>query len=490
MQIVAASEIAEMIFDNATVIPGGFGCCGHPDLYTEALQARFESTGHPKSLNLLFASGAGDKAGKGLDRLAAKGMVKQAIGGFWGFCPELSKAAREGQLEGHNWPMGTVSHLFREIASGSPGVLTKVGLSSFVDPDVDGGCLTQGAKPIVQKTTFMGEEYMFYPSQKVDFTILRGTYSDAKGNISMEDEDAYHDAMIQAMAAKRYGGKVAVQVKKLVDKIPPNQVQIPAVMVDYVTVCDDEANHPSSYGILESANKETDNTIPLEKRLVLNRAIKEMPEGKNCINLGIGIPALIGEQLNNDFGENSLTVESGLFNGTPLYELSFGASDNPDAVIDQADLFTFYDGGGIDVAFLGFGEIDAHGRLNSSMFGKKQTGAGGFINIAQSAKKIVLCGTMTTAGLKLQENNGELQIINEGKVKKFVSEVQQITVDTSHSLFANKEILVITERAVFNLSRDGLELIEIAPGVSIAEVTAQIDYPISISPSLKKINLV
>lgn len=487
MQIVAASDIAEMIFDQATVIPGGFGCCGHPDLYTEALQERFEATGQPQSLRLLFASGAGDKAGKGLDRLANKGMVKEAIGGFWGFCPRLSKAAREGYLEGHNWPMGAVSHLFREIASGAPGLLSKVGLGSFVDPDVDGGILTAGISSLVEKTFFKGTEYLFYPSMKIDFTLLRGTYADRQGNISMDDEVAYHDALIQAMAAKRFGGKVAVQVKGIVDEIAPDQVKIPAIVVDFVTVCENESDHPSSYGIMESISKQENNTISLAKELILDRAIKELPEGKNCVNLGIGIPALIGERLNNDFGQNSLTVESGIFNGTPLYELSFGAAENPDAIIDQADLFTFYDGGGIDVAFLGFGEIDAHGKLNSSMFGNKQTGAGGFINIAQSAKKIVLCGTMTTGGLNIRKDNGELQIINEGKISKFVNKVQQITVDTSHDLFINKEILVITERAVFNLSKDGLELIEIAPGISVSTIEAQVEYPISISPSLKKL---
>lgn len=489
MEVLSASRVAALIPNESCIVPGGFGCCGHPDLFTDALASRFKQTGEPHSLDLLFASGAGDKQGKGLDRLAAMGMIREAIGGFWGFCPELTRLALEGKLEGHNWPMGVVSHLFREIAGGAPGLLSKVGLGTFVDPDIEGGVLKAGTPKLVTKTEFQNEEYLFYPSQKIDFALLRGTRSDPHGNISMEGEVAFHDALIQAMAARRCGGKVAVQVLEVVDSLPADQVKIPSILVDYVVICEEESEHPSSYGLQGETSpdngKVDQEDIPLFKDIIIDRAVKELPKHKCCINLGIGLPALIGYRYGEKFSKQVLSVESGIFGGSPLYDLSFGASANPKAIIDQADLFTFYDSGGIDVAFLGFAEIDGMGRVNASRFGKRNTGAGGFINIAQAAKKIILCGSFTTGKLDVVKEQGQLKIKQEGAISKFVSQVQQITIDLQHPLYKDKEILIITERAVFKMTSNGLTLVEIAEGLNISDLRACMGFELEVSSDLE-----
>ncbi|MCF2858772.1 malonate decarboxylase subunit alpha [Pseudoalteromonas sp. SMS1] len=488
MDIVTANYVASLIESNSTVIPGGFGCCGHPDLYTEALNQRYKDESLPRDLTLFFASGAGDKNGRGLDKLSANGLVKKAIGGFWGFCPALTQRAKNGDIEGHNWPMGVISHLFRDIARGASGHTTHIGLGSYIDPCIEGGGIHENTDSLVSKVDLKGEELLFYPALPIDFALLRGTKADKKGNICMSQEVAYHDALQQAMAAKNSGGKVAVQVKEIVDTLPFRDVQIPAHLVDYVTVNEKEESHPPSYGeqVTESTTLEPIN--PAKARIV-SRALVELPTEKSCVNLGIGIPALLGKLINEKNGKNSITVESGVFNGEPKYDLSFGAVSDPEAIIGQSDLFAFYDGGGVDIAFLGFAEIDARGCVNASLMGDKVNGVGGFINIAQSAKKLVFCGTLTTGSLNAEIENDQLRIVNEGTIRKFVKQAQQITIDLTHSVYRNKDIIIVTERAVFSFKNNRLELIEIANGFSEQDIQSNIEYPIYSSSSLTTINI-
>ncbi|MBQ4864223.1 hypothetical protein J8L98_21260 [Pseudoalteromonas sp. MMG013] len=488
MEIVTASYVASQVNSDSTVIPGGFGCCGHPDLYTHALRQRYENEGKPKSLTLLFASGAGDKQGKGLDQLAAKGMIKKAIGGFWGFCPALTNAARQGLIEGHNWPMGVISHLFRDITRGALGHITHIGLGSYIDPDIGGGCIENHAPSLISKLEIQGQQHLFYPAFSIDFSLLRGTRADEKGNISMDEEVAYHDALLQAMAAKNSGGKVAVQVKELVKALPCQDVHIPAHLVDFVTIAQDPLDHLPSYGELTTTDHQPE-PENIAKHYIVQRALHELPQTRACINLGIGIPALLGKYINKTQTDNSFTVESGIFNGQPKYGLSFGDSSEPDAIIGQSDLFAYYDGGGVDVAFLGFAEIDAQGCVNASLLGQRMTGVGGFINIAQSAKKLVLCGTLTTGALHAAQENGLLCIKNEGNITKFVSHVQQITIDLAHPTYRNKDVIIITERATFSFKNKVLTVMEISKGFSIADLQQHINFPISVSPSLTTINI-
>ncbi|OCG61147.1 hypothetical protein A9G41_03155 [Gilliamella sp. Nev5-1] len=485
MKLITADEAAQLLSDRATIIPGGFGSCGHPDALTEAIERRYLNTGSPKNISLLFASGAGDRSDAGLNKWAHKGLVVSAIGGYWGLCPKLVNMAKKGLLEGHNWPQGIISNLYKEVASGSPGILSKVGMNTFVDPRYEGGLISPSGKSMVKIKHFEGEDYLFYPAISVDYALLRGTECDQNGNITMIDEAAYHDALAQAQAVKKCGGTVIVQVKIIVDKVDAQSVKIPGFLVDYVVVSDSDEIHPQTYGhaLLQDDNTEK----ALYKSIIARRALREIPSEKAVINLGIGIPALIGAMLEQRKSNATLTIESGVIGGNPLYNLSFGASCNPQAVIEQSSLFNFYDGGGIDVAFLGFAEIDGSGAVNASKFGETLMGAGGFINIAQSAKKLVLCGALTTKGLEVEIiDDVGLNIVSEGGLRKFVQSVQQITVHCSSTC---KDIIIITERAVFRLDDSGLTLFEIAPNISPDSVQQLIAFPIRISENITTMNL-
>lgn len=499
MKIITAQQAASLIKENWCVIPGGFGSCGHPDYLTKALRNRFIDTGHPRNLSLLFGAGPGDKGGKGVDTLALPGLIAKVIGGFWGLCPGLAEMARSGLIEAHNWPQGVVSKLFSAIAGGAPGILTHVGLDTFIDPDLEGGVIdTKQSKPLVEKMSFKGRSYLFYPAQKVDCALLRGTACDPQGNVTFCEETSYMDALAQAQAAKNSGGIVIVQVKSLLDTTIPNHrdVKIPGFLVDYVILAPEE-EHPQTYGTFfnpaytgksDDCPKVTNKPFPLAKKIISYRAALELTKhpGAN-VNLGIGIPALIGVQAQSLGLDNfTLTVESGLIGGIPDEGLSFGAVMHPRAVIEQSALFDFYDGGGIDVAFLGFAEVDSQGNVNVSKFGSKIVGSGGFINISQSAKKIVFCGTFRASGLEIDIVDGRLTIIKDGKIGKFRSHVSQLTFNGAAASAADKEVLFITERAVFSLVKGRLEMIEIAPGIDVGDIKGSIDCEIFVSSNLKR----
>ena len=499
MKIITAQEAAALIQDDWTIVPGGFGSCGHPDLLTEALRRRFQDTGAPRNLSLLFGAGPGNKDGKGLDALALPGLVRKAIGGFWGLCPDLSRMARAGSIEAHNWPQGVVSQLFSAIAAGQVGILTHVGLDTFIDPDLEGGVLdSRPSRPLVEKHQFAGRTQLFYPAQKVDCVLLRGTACDPQGNITFTEETSYMDALAQAQAAKNSGGIVIVQVKQLLASAPAQvrDIRIPAFLVDYVVLAP-PARHPQTYGAfhnpaytgLPGEPAQAPSTLPaLAKRIIATRAALELAghPGAN-VNLGIGIPALIGARAAalglQDF---TLTVESGLIGGVPDEGLSFGAVAHPHALIEQSALFNFYDGGGLDLAFLGFAEADGDGNVNVSKFGERLVGSGGFINISQSARKIVFCGTLTTGGLDIALDQRGLRVLREGRIGKFRQRVGQLTFNGLAAARAGRDVMFITERAVLVLQDGRLRLVEIAPGIQIADVLAlidcDVDAPATVAP--------
>ncbi|MYM59280.1 acyl CoA:acetate/3-ketoacid CoA transferase [Vibrio sp. OCN044] len=483
MKMRTAKFIAELINDGSVVIPGGFGCCGHPDVIIGAISDRFQRESQPTDLTLIFGSGGGDKKGQGLDKLADSRLIKRAIGGFWGFCPSLTKLGLEGKIEAHNWPMGVISHLFRDIATGLDGHLSHIGLNTFVDPRLDGGSLSKSQKSLVELTEVRGKERLFYPSLGVDFALLRGTLADHQGNVSMRGEAALHDAFWQAMAARNAGGKVVIQVERVIDKLVAEEVDIPGNLVDYIVISGE--HHFPSYGSATVTEDEPRETLPLAKSLIIERACREfIPEGA-FLNFGIGIPAIIGEKLSNLYKAVHTSIESGVINGSPKQGISFGEVNGYSSIIQQADLFSFYNGGGIDIAFLGFAEIDQYGNINASSFGEKVTGAGGFINIAASAKKLVFCGTMSTKGLILESDEKGINIKKEGEILKFVKKVQQITISTNHSEFIGKHISIITERAVFTISEGLIVLEELAKGVSAEDIIKLIPFPIKVSDKIK-----
>ncbi|WP_414147695.1 acyl CoA:acetate/3-ketoacid CoA transferase [Erwinia sp. BNK-24-b] len=494
MQVINEQEAARLLQDQWTVVPGGFGSCGHPDSLTRAIRSRFDDEGAPKNLSLLFASAAGDRLGKGVDALALPGLVAKAIGGFWGLVPALSNMATQGTIEAHNWPQGIVSQLFRAIASGKSGIYSKIGLETFVDPDRDGGLLNCGGSPsLVKKLALDDEQILFYPSIKIDCALLRGSCSDREGNISMYNEVSYSDALSQAMAAKNSGGIVIVQVEKIVehDELQPHHVNIPGILVDYVVVAK-EGDHPQTYGninnpefVTRGKKKHSSEEISIAEKIIARRALAEINHtNAKVVNLGIGIPALIGnlDQENNTKRRFCLTVESGIIGGDPASGLSFGASTHPDAIIEQAALFDFYEGGGLDLSCLGFAEVDTFGNINVSKFNSRVFGAGGFINITQSTKNILFCGTFTAIGLEVSLADGNLIIIKEGSVKKFVKNVSHLTFNGNYSAKLKQNIKLITERAVFTLKNSVIYLDEYAPGINInTDIIANMDANVVIS---------
>ena len=482
MKIINANDAAGLIQDSWRVIIGGFGCCGSPDTLIEALSDRFEKSGNPRDLRLLFASGVGDRAGKGLDRLARTGLISEVVGGFWGFCPRLTSMARDGLIDGHNWPQGIISKLFSAIGAGEAQLTSKIGLGTFIDPRIEGGVI--GSRSLSLVTVIdqgMGEQLSF-PALPPDCCLLRGTSSDRRGNISMARETSWMDANAQAIAVKNRGGIVIVQVEEVVDKhLNLADVRISGMLVDYVVLS--TCGHPATYGkpadtrFSQTGNsgdvsildEETQDTA---KKIIVKRAFEELKKYRDAhINLGIGIPAMLGAYAKSKgFDSIWLTIESGVVGGIPEDDLAFGASVYPDAIMEQSTLFDFYHGGGIEAAFLGFGEIDVAGNVNVSRFGERLPGAGGFVNISQSARNIVFCGTLSTKGLLVEEEPRGVRIVQEGKIVKLVTQVEQITFSAERAKAMGQNVLYICERAVFQLGAKGIELVDCHPGITPEDV--------------------
>jgi len=477
--MTAAQAVETYIRDNATVTFGGFA---HGLMHPEEVMAALEEaalSGHPRDLTVLFASGQGDSATRGLNHLGVEGLCKKAIGGHWGLAPRLGKLAAENKLAAYNLPQGVISQLFREIAAGRPGLVTHVGLETFVDPRIEGGRLNRAAEAedVVKLIEFAGEEKLFYPAIPIDVAVIRASYADTHGNCTFEKEGVYAEALAQAQAARNSGGAVIVQVEKVVEygSLDARLVRIPGIYVDAIVVARPE-NHMQTFGTQYDPALSGEIRVPVdalaplpmgERKIIARRAAMELVP--NAItNLGIGMPEGVAAVAAEEGLQGIvLTTEVGAVGGVPAGGMDFGAAANVDCILDQATQFDFYDGGGLDVAFLGLAQMDREGNINVSKFGPKVTGCGGFINISQNAKKVVYCGTFTASGLRLACNNGKLTILNEGKVKKLVPAVEQITFSGSYAAKHGQSVLYVTERAVFELTPEGVELKEIAPGVDL-----------------------
>jgi len=499
-KIITSTMAAYLIKDQATVIPGGFGCCGHPESITKAIEQRFKKTGKPRHLTLLFAAGPGDKKTKGINRLALPGLIGNVIGGFWGFIPLLGEAAIAGRIEAHNWPQGVISKLFRSIASKDEGLITSVGLGTFIDPRIEGGAINNVTQPKVELIEVKNKEKLFYPTIPVDFTYIRATTADEFGNLTMEEEVSLQDSLAQAQATHNSGGVVVAQVKNIVPVglLDPLMVKVPGSLVDYLVIADDSDDHCQTYDEVLNLNYTTSGLIPAldnnlgkinARNLIVKRAVQELKNtslgASPIINLGIGVPAEIGAYINYEApNAPTLTVEGGAFGGKPAYGLSFGASEFPDAIIDQNTLFDLYDGGGIDIAFLGFAQVDKIGNINASRYGKSFSGVGGFVNISQSAKKVIFCGTFTTGGLEIEvdADSGELIIIKEGNTTKFVETVAQLSFNGHLNELAGRPAKIITERAVFDVFNGELVLSEIAAGIDIdKDIRPYVDFSLKLN---------
>lgn len=478
-KLTSAEAAVAAIRTGDTVCFSGFVGIGTPEEIIRALADRFDRTGEPRDLTLVFAAAPGDGGERGLNRLAKPGLVKAAIGGHWALVPKLAAMAVNDEIEAYNLPLGCMSQLFREIAGRRPGLLSRVGRHTFVDPRQTGGSINAiSQRKLVELQVLAGEEWLFYRSFPIHVAIIRASSTDSRGNATMEREALTLDALAMAMAAKAHGGRVIVQTEAIAPcaSLNSRQIVLPGIVVDDVVLANPDNHHqtfataysPAFSGEARTATEDRA-LLPLdERKIIARRAALELPPG-GVVNLGIGMPEGVAAVADEEgmLGRVTLTAEPGVIGGIPQGGLDFGAAVNAEAIIHQNQQFDFYDGGGLDMACLGMAQIDCTGNVNVSRFGTRLAGAGGFINISQNARKVVFVGTFTAQGLQIEVRNGQMRIAREGQQRKFLRAVEQITFNGRFAAASDQSILYVTERCVFDLTAEGLRLIEIAPGIDL-----------------------
>jgi len=496
-KIVSLDDAIRVIRDGDTLAIDGF--VGYsPEELLEGLEQRFLKTGEPKNLTLIFAAGIGDSREKGMTRLAHDGLIRRVIAGHLGLAPGLQKLALAGKIECYNFPQGVITHMYRDVAKHHPRTISAVGLGTYVDPRLGGGKVNAATtEDMVELITFDGREYLAYKTTPINVAFLRGTTADMDGNITMEKEPLVLEVLPLAMAAKNSGGFVIVQVERIADRhaLNPRQVKIPGILVDCVVVAKPE-NHWQTFGTpynpafsgelkIPSASVEP---LPMDERKIIARRAAFELRPNMVVNLGIGVPEGLAGVANEEgiFDYLTLTAEAGTIGGIPSGGINFGTATNMDCLISMHQQFDFYDGGGLDLACLGLAQMDARGNVNVSRFGTKLAGCGGFIDISQNAKKIVFAGTFTSGGLEVGIQDARLHIVREGSVKKIIKAVEQITFSGETARRGNQLIYYVTERCVFQLRPEGVELIEIAPGIDLEkDILGQMDFqPIVKNPRL------
>ncbi len=536
MKRVGVDDAVALIRDGATLACAGFVGAGHAEAVTAAIERHFLAHGTPSQLTLVYSAGQGDRGERGVNHFGHEGLTRRIVGGHWRSAPKLSRLALENRCEAWNLPQGVITHLYRAIAGGKPGVVTKIGLHTFVDPRHGGGKLNaRTTADLVDLLEIDGEEWLRYRPMRIDVALIRATTSDARGNLTTEHEPFHHEMLAIAQAAHNSGGIVIAQVKRVVDAHDdPQRVRVPGILVDYVVEVGEDADHHSmTFGeylnldYLRAAPREgsggrgageaggaggtggaggaaaagtagaADASAKREpaaldaRRIVQRRALLELAAHRpRIVNLGVGMPAGVGAVAREEgIGGFVLTVESGPIGGTPADGLSFGASEFPEAIVDEPAQFDFYDGGGLDMAFLGLAEFDGHGNVNVSLFGEGEhrllAGVGGFVNITQSTRRLVFMGTLTAGGLQVEAGDGRLRIVREGRSRKLVPRVGHLSFNGEYASRQGTDVLYVTERAVFRLVDGQLVLVEIAPGIDLQrDVLAHCGAPVAVSPAL------
>jgi propionate CoA-transferase len=462
-RVLDADAAAALVRSGQTVIVEGSSGFGVAESVLAALERRFQAVGEPGDLTVVHTTGVGDRAGRGLDHLAHEGMLRRVIGGNWGLMPALGKLIAGDKVEAYNFPQGVLCQLYREIAAGKPGVISHVGLGTYMDPRQDGGRMNARAREaLVEVVQLAGRDWLFYKAFRPDVALLRGTTADERGNITLEREASLLEHLSVAQAVSNAGGLVIAQVERLAPHgaLHPQHVKVPGILVD-VLVVDPEAWQ--TWLVQYSPAFSGERRVPLadvpplpmgDRKVIARRAALTLRAGM-VINLGVGMAEGVArvaaeEGISDAF---TLTIEAGAIGGVPASELNFGAAYNPDAIVDQPYQFDFYDGGGLDLACVSFAQVDARGHVNVTRFGGRVEGSGGFIDITQNARAVCFLGTL--AGGK------------DGSIRKFVETVEQISFNGMAAAARGTPVLYITERAVFALTGDGVELREVAPGVDV-----------------------
>lgn len=497
-----AKEAVKKVESGTTIATDGFIGGAFPEELAIELEKKFIETGIPKDLTLVYCAGQGDGVDRGLNHLGHEKLLKRVIGSHWGLVPKIQKLAVQNKVEAYSLPQGVISHLFRDIAAHKPGLITHVGLETYIDPRLEGGKLnaitTENLNKII---TLEGKDYLFYKTFPIHYAFLRGTYADENGNVTMEKEGFSLEVLSIAMACKNSGGEVIVQVEKVVKAgtLDPRLVKIPGIIVDTIVTASkpeyqmqtfSEQYNPAYSGELRIPSDLLKGMETGARKFICRRAAIEIKPG-DVVNLGIGMPEGISsvENENGRAGRYILTLEAGPIGGSPASGLSFGCSANPEAIIDQPYQFDFYHGGGLDIAFLGLAQVDEQGNINVSRFRNRIPGCGGFIDITQNTKEVIFCGTFTASGLEVAFEEGRLKILREGKIKKFIKNLEQITFSGPFARRMKQKVLYITERAVFRLSEKGMMLIEIAPGVDMRkDILDQMEFKPVIADNLKEMD--
>jgi len=479
-KVVEAADAIAVIHNGDTVASAGYAGSGTPDQLFVSLEQRFLESGGPLDLTLVFSTGQGDMKDKGLNRLAHEGLVRRVIGGYFGLSPKLEKLIMENRIEAYNLPEGVLTQLYRDIGAGKPGTLSRVGLGTYIDPRYGGGRMNDRSnEEIVRLVRLEDEDVLFFKAFPINVALIRGTTADPDGNLTTERESLALENLALAIAARNSGGIVIAQVERVAAEgtLDARNVKVPGILVDCVVLTEPE-HHMQTYGTQFSPALSGELRLPQERaravelsdrKIIARRAVLEL--GPNSvINVGVGsipdqVPLVAGEERVQDL--LTLAVDSGVIGGVPMSGLDFGTATNYQAVIDHPSAFDFIDGGGLDAAFLGFGECDALGNVNASKFGKRSPGCGGFIDISQNAKKVIFMGTFNSGGLETEIENGLIRINQEGRNPKFVDRITQTTFSAETSRRSGQEVLFVTERCVFRLEKEGLTLVEIAPGIDL-----------------------
>lgn len=500
-KVISAAQAAELIKDGDIVAASGFGLACWAEEMGIAIEERFLKTGRPRNLTVIHASAVGNRRDKGMSHLGHEGLIKRWIGGIAIASPGMAKLIEEDKCEAYNLPQGVITQLFREIAAKRPGVITKVGMETFIDPRLEGGRMSPSTKEdLVKVIELEGEEWLFYKAFPIQVALIRGTVADENGNLTLEKEGLHMEVLPIAQAVHNSGGIVIAQVETIAKNgtLNPKDVKVPGILIDHLVVSKPE-NHfqtentyynPAFSGHVK-VPLDAIESIPLDERKVISRRSAAELAPNTILNLGVGIPVSVATVAAEEGVSDQLilTTEAGSIGGVPAGMKDFGHSYNSEVIVDHDAQFDFYDGGGIDLSVLGLAQTDEFGNVNVSKFGTRVAGCGGFINISQAAKKLVFAGTFTAGGLEVAIEDGKLRIVKEGKSKKFIKKVQQVTFSGSYATKVDQPVIYVTERAVFELKGGKMTLTEIAPGVDLqTQILDQMEFEPIISPDLKEMD--